>query len=541
MPPDAPRPVPGSAPIRADDRYRPLRDPQVIVLVLIVLGTFVVMIGGLGTGPPFGDDNSSDGPVFPVFDYDGEQQPEPEEVSLSANRTVVDPDGSIEFTVRAGDKPVANATLRVAGQSVETDRNGTATLRLDTPGDYTARIVEPDGDNATVARLPLRVRRFSVSLSASASATTVVTDEAVRVAVTRADTGEAVTGRVVVADGRTVQTNESGVASLSFDTAGGYELRVEKERTETERFESVRIPVSVERRAVALDVTLSSERTRVDGTVTATVTRADTGEPVNASLTVANESVWTGPEGEVPVELDASGTYDVTASAPQTDAVRFTDGATSLRVRPRLVGLDLAASRTMVPAGERVTFTVTRATTGEPVVGTVELFGTPYVTDEDGELRVAFQVPGEVTAVARAPETPRERFLADRVNLTVVGADYTVTELDAPATAARNGTMTVAATVTNEGNARESETVTYRVGDTVLATETVALDPNESSRVEFVVERLRVPPGEYVQTVAVGSKTVETGLTVTANESATWLPLAWSTQALSASNQRPHI
>jgi hypothetical protein len=105
-----------------------------------------------------------------------------------------------------------------------------------------------------------------------------------------------------------------------------------------------------------------------------------------------------------------------------------------------------------------------------------------------------------------------------------------VTELDAPETAARNGTVTVAATVTNDGNARESETVTYRVGDTVLATETVALEPNESTRVEFSIERLGVPPGEYVQTVAVGRDTVETGLTVTANESAAWLPLALETE-----------
>jgi hypothetical protein len=536
MPPDAPRPVPGSPPIRADERYRPFRDPQIIVLVLIVLGTFVVMIGGVGTGPPFGDDNSSDGPVFPVFDYDGEEQPEPEEVTLSADRTIVDPGETVEFSVSAGDKPVANATLQVAGQSVETDRNGTATVRLDVPGEYTARIVEPEDDSNTVARLPLRVRRFSVSLSASASATTVVTDAEVRVAVTRADTGERVTGRVVVVDGRTVQTNESGVATLSFDTAGGYELRVEKERTETERFESVRIPLSVERRTVGLDVTLSSDRTRVDETVTATVTRVDTDEPVNASLTVGNESVWTGPDGMAPVEVNASGTYGVTATAPQTDAVRFSDGATSLRVRPRLVGLDLAVSRTTAPAGERVTFAVTRATTGEPVAGTVELFGTRYVTGDDGELRVAFQVPGEVTAVARAPETPRERFLSDRVNLTVVGPDYRVTELDAPATVARNGTMTVAATVTNEGNAREPETVTYRIGETVLATETVALDPNESTRVEFSLERLDVPPGEYVQAVAVGRDTAESGLTVTANESAAWRSLAWEKQFLPASN-----
>ncbi|WP_256297133.1 CARDB domain-containing protein [Haloarchaeobius salinus] len=518
MPSDAPRSVPGSSPLRTDERYRPHRDPQVIILVLIVLGTFAVMVGGLGTGPPFGDDNSSDGPVFPFYDYDGEEQPEPEAVTLSADRTVVDPGGTIAFTVVAGDRPVANATVRVDGQSVETDRNGTATVRFETPGDYTARVVEPEADNNTVARLPLRVRRFTVSLSASASETTVVTAEGLQVAVTRADTGEPVTGRVVV-DGRTVRTNESGVATLSFDTAGGYELRVEKERTETERFTAVRVPISVERRSVALDVGLSSNRTRVDDAVTATVTRADTGEPVNASVTVANRSVWTGPDGTVPVALDASGTYDVAATAPRTDAVRFTDGAASLRVRPRLVGLDLAASQREVPAGERVTFAITRATTGEPVAGTVELFGTEYVTGADGELRIRFQVPGEVTAVARAPETPRERFLSDRTNLTVVGADYTVTELDAPATAAGNETFTVAATVTNEGNARESDTATYRIGETVVATETVALDPNESTRVEFTVSASDLPPGEYVQTVSVGRDTAESSIRLTVNES----------------------
>ncbi|MFD1646412.1 hypothetical protein [Haloarchaeobius litoreus] len=535
MPSEAPCPVPGSAPVRADERYRPLRDPQVIILVLIVLGTFAVMVGGLGTGPPFGDDNSSDGPVFPFYDYDGQEQPEPEEVTLSADRTVVDPGGSIEFTVRAGDRAVANATVQVAGQSVETNRNGTATVRFETPGEYTARVVEPEADNDTVARLPLRVRRFTVDLSTSASARTVVTGESLRVQITRVDTDEPVTGRVVV-DGRTVRTNESGVATLSFDTAGGYELRVEKERTDTERFTAVRIPVSVERRTVDLNLTLSSDRTSVDDLVTVVVTRADTGEPVNASVAVDNRSAWTGPDGTVPVEFDESGTYTVSASAPRTDAVRFADGTASLHVRPRLVGLDLAVSRTTVPAGERVTFTVTRATTGEPVAGTVELFGTRYLTDEDGQLRIRFQVPGDVSAVARAPETPRERFLSDRTNLTVVGADYAVTGFDAPATAAHNGTVTVAATVTNEGNAREPETVTYRIGDAVLASRTVDLDPNGSTRVEFTVELSDLPPGEYVQTVAVGRDAAETAITVTGNESATRPPEAWGKRMLETSN-----
>jgi hypothetical protein len=183
-----------------------------------------------------------------------------------------------------------------------------------------------------------------------------------------------------------------------------------------------------------------------------------------------------------------------------------------------------------------VTFTVTRATTGEPVAGTVELFGTPYVTDEDGELRVAFQVPGEVTAVARAPETPRERFLSDRTNLTVVGADYTVTAFDAPATAERNETITVAANVTNTGNARGSDTVTYRIGDTVFASETVALDPNESTRVEFTLEPSGLPPGEYVQTVAVGRATADATITLSGNESVVWRPLSWGTRPLLVGN-----
>lgn len=533
---DAPRPVPGSGPLRVDERYRPHRDPQVILLVLIVVGTFAVMFGGLGTGPPFGGGgNNTDGPVFPFYDYDGSQQPRPDQVRLSADRTVVDPGGAIEFVVRAGDRPVANATLQVAGQSVETDRNGTATVRFDAPGEYTARIVEPGDENDTVARLPVRVRRFTVSLSASASATTVETGEPIRVTVTRADTGERVTGRVVV-DGRTVRTNESGVATLSFDTAGGYELSVEKERTDTERFELVRIPVSVERRPVDLNVTLASNRTKVEEPATVTVRRADTGAPVNASVAVGDRRVWTGSDGTTTVVLNESGTYAVTASAPRTPAVRFVDATASMEVRPRLVGLDLAVDGTRVPAGERVTFTLTRATTGEPVAGTVELFGTRYLTGDDGRLRVTFQVPGNVSAVGRAPETPRERFLPTRTNLTVVGADYAVTDLDAPATAARNGSVSVGATVTNEGNDRASETVTYRIGDTVLATETVDLEPGESTRVEFDVAVPDLPPGEYVQTVAVGRDAADTSLTVTDNESAVVGPFGSSRRSLPASN-----
>ncbi|MCT9097495.1 CARDB domain-containing protein [Haloarchaeobius sp. HME9146] len=520
MPSDPPAgpPAPEPASTRSDGTYRPLRDPQVILLILIVLGTFAVMAGGLGTGPPFGDDDESSGPVFPVFDYDGEDRPEAETLTLAANRTVVDPAGAVKFTVTASNKPVANVSLRVDGRSAETDQNGTSVLTFDSPGSYEVVLVPTNTDNTSTESVTVRVRRYEVDLAASVPTSDPVTGQNVTVAVTRADTGAAVAG-TVVAGGRTVKTGDDGRANVTFSTAGTHTVTVRAPQTETERFTDAETTVVVDRRVVGLNLVLGTTETRVDDPVQATVTRADTGAPVNATVTVGNSTTTTGADGQTNLSFPTSGTYAVTVEAPQTSAVRFDSATTELSVEPKLVDLRLAVNRSTVPVGERVTFTLRRTDTGEPVAGTVDLFGTPYRTGEDGRLRVAFQRGAVVTAVGDAAETDTTRFVSSSRKLTVLGPDWAVIDLQAPDAVQRNESVTVTATVRNDGTASATEEVAYRIGDRTLATRTVSVDAGETTEVQFTVDAVDLPAGNYTQAVSIRWATAGADLTVTANRS----------------------
>ncbi|WP_435364482.1 CARDB domain-containing protein [Haloarchaeobius sp. DYHT-AS-18] len=522
MPSDPPAGPPGPEPAstRSDGTYRPLRDPQVILLILIVLGTFAVMAGGLGTGPPFGDDNESSGPVFPVFDYDGEDRPEAEALTLAANRTVVDPSGAVEFSVTAADKPVSNVTLQVEERRAETDQNGTAVLTFDEPGTYEVVLSPTTSENATTERVTIRVRRHQVDLAASVRPSNPVTGQNVTVAVTRADTGAAVAG-TVVAGGRTVKTGDDGRANVTFSTAATHTVTVRAPQTETERFTDAATTVVVDRRVVGLNLVLGTTETRVDDPVQATVTRADTGAPVNATVTVENSTTTTGADGQTNLSFSTRGTYAVTVEAPQTPAVRFDSASTELTVEPKLVDLRLAVNRSTVPVGERVTFTLRRTDTGERVAGTVDLFGTPYRTGEDGRLRVAFQKGTVVTAVGAAAETDTTRFVSSSRKLTVLGPDWAVTDLQAPDTVQRNESVAVTATVRNDGTASATEEFAYRIGDRTLATRTVTVDPGETTEVQFTVDAVDLPAGDYTQTVSIRWATTAADLTITANRSDT--------------------
>ncbi len=514
-PPGPPSPEPAST--RSDGSYRPFRDPQVILLVLIVLGTFAVMAGGLGTGPPFGDDNESSGPVFPVFDYDGEERPEAEALSLTANRTTIDPGQAVTFSVRAKDKPVANVTLSGGDRSEKTDRNGTAVLTFAEPGRYQVVLAPTTGEDTSTERVTVTVRRYEVDLAAATSPAKPVTGQPVTVELTRADTGAAIAG-TVVAGGQTVQTGADGRANVTFETAGSHTVTVRAPKTGQERFVPAETTVQVQRRVVNLDLGLGTSDPQVDEQVPVRVSRADTGAPVNATVTVGNVTTTTGTDGQTNVSLSTAGEYTVSAAASQTAAVRFRNTTTGMTVKRQVVDLELAVDRTSIQAGERVTFALRRADTGERVAGTVDLYGTPYLTTDEGRLRVAFQTPGTVTAVGNTSQTPRTRFVPASRDLTILGPDWTVTALDAPGSVQRNDSVTVTARVANEGNTGATEQVTYRVGDETLATTTVSLDPGESTAVRLTVDAVDLPAGEYTQSVVVDDASVDATLTVTGNQ-----------------------
>lgn len=107
------------------------------------------------------------------------------------------------------------------------------------------------------------------------------------------------------------------------------------------------------------------------------------------------------------------------------DNFRFLDAkgdrlpVSDVLVAKESVGLHLMANRTTVEPGDAVEFRVTRADTGAPVTGTVDIGGTTHRTDSVGVLVHRFATEASVTATVSKTPTAGTRFTGDSVALTV--------------------------------------------------------------------------------------------------------------------------
>lgn len=486
----------------ANGPYRPTRDPQVLLLVGIVVA--VVGLWVVGVMSPATLSGGESGPVFPFRD-----QSEDGVVSVSVNRSTVDPGEPVAVTVRVDGNPASDATVRVAGESYATGGDGTVVVSVGDPGAYEVTGVRPDGNRSGTTRL--RVRRFESSLSV-ALPDSAVTGEPVRVRVSSGN--GSVVDAVVVADGERVRTGADGVANVTFATAGEYAVRAVKEPTANYRFRDGEASVSVDRRRVALVATANRSAPRVDDPVAVSVRRRDTGAAVNATLSLGGRTLSTGADGVATVRFDAGGEAVVVASASRTPAVRFVDARARVDVQRIPVALSVVVSPDPVPEGERARFVVRRTDTGERVPATVTLYGSAYSTGADGRVSFPFYVPGDVTVAAAKAPTARERYVPANASFVVVGPEVVADRVAVPATAPVDGTMRVNATLSNVGNERASEaaivtvgSATTRVRTTVAANETIDVSwavttPNETGNVTVTVSYEEVAVERTVRLVA---------------------------------------
>lgn len=86
-------------------------------------------------------------------------------------------------------------------------------------------------------------------------------------------------------------------------------------------------------------------------TVRFTVTRADTGEPVNATVQTATRTVVTGPDGRVDVSFPDAGSVTVTATKADTSSETFRNATVEITVGSAPAG---ASRLAVVPASETV-------------------------------------------------------------------------------------------------------------------------------------------------------------------------------------------
>jgi len=509
-----------------EDPYSALRDPTVLVLLIVVFGSVLAMVVGLG-GPAVVGENES-GPVFPVpewFEDDGDEAAPVVELRTDADRSTVRPGDAVTFTVvRADGEPLDNATVTVDGRTYRVT-NGTAAVRFEAGGEYVATPSVSDVGNVTLVagETTVTVERYVTNLSVAANATSATAGDPVRFTVT--DGSEPIDATLVV-DG-TRRSAEGGAAVVTFEEAGEFTATARKDRTPTRRYVSDAVDVDVRRRTAGLAVALNDTDPVAHEPFRVRVTRNDTGGPAPATVTVAGEPYEAGPNGTVDVAVDRIGDLELTASAPDTPAVTFASAERTVAVDRRPVTLSLAANRSGVDRGEAIRFTLTREDTGAAVDGALEADGVTRRTGANGTAVVTFDDPGRLLVYGQRSDSATETFVRDSVLVTVRGSNYSLSALDAPEEATAGERVTVTLNVTNDGNEPGDEWLAYRFDGERLDREYVALDPGESETVAF---EATVPeetePGEYRHVVAAENGTVDAPVTVTAgNETASIPPL----------------
>lgn len=475
---------------------------MLVGIVAAVIGLWLV--GAMSPATLVGTDS---GPIFPFSD-----QSEDGVLEVSVNESSVDPGDPVTVTVTIDRSPTSDATVSVDGTEYEVGGDGTVVVELDDPGEYTVRASGPDGERSATAEV--RVRRYQTSLTVSLP-DEAVTGEPVPVRVERAD-GQAVTA-TVSAGGQQVRTGQDGVANVTFERAGDLEVRASKSDTETYTFEDAVANVSVERREVALAVSTNGTDPRVDEPVVLTVTRQDTGEPVNATVAVGDRTVTTGDDGAATVTFDRGGRVRVEASADPTPAVRFGPTTARLSVERLPVNLTVSASPNPVAEGERATFVVRRADTGERVSATLSMFGSTYATGANGTVSFPFYAPANATVEATKEPTDRERFRPAETRFVVEGPEVVVDSLSVPETAPAGEPMEVTATLSNVGTTGFDDEAVVTVGGETTRVP-VSLASGETDTVTWSVDTPD-ETGNATVTVDVEEATVERAVRLTGNAS----------------------
>lgn len=493
--------------------YRISRDPTVILLLLITIGAVSALV--LGYGPGAGGGAGGEGPLFSIGGSGGGDGPERIRLRLEVNRSEVRVGQTAAITVRAGDRPVTNATVSIEGETYRTGPDGTVVHEFRDGGQ--ARIDARKTGNESViyerARTELRVRRIVEDLSVSTNRSRATVGDPVAATVTGPD-GKPVAATVRTR-GRSVETGPDGRAVFRFERAGNYTVDAARPPTNTTRYRTDPATIGVERRVVGLSIDVNASAPVVGDSVAFTVVRQDTGEPTNASLEVAGTTEWTGPDGRAVLALENVGTVGVTAAAERTPAVRFEPVTRLLVVERRTVRVSLAVSDRRPERGQQVRFTLRSDDTGQPVAGEVRIGSRTYPVEENGTVVATFDRPGERVARGVKADTSEVRYRSAYARFSVRGPYFMLSNVETPDDAVAGETMAVDVAVYNRGNEPGTATVAVRVANGTERTSEVDLEPGDGSRVTLSIP-LPEEPGTYRLAVEVGdddgtTTTVEVG------------------------------
>jgi hypothetical protein len=303
---------------------------------------------------------------------------------------------------RADGGPV-DATVVVDGETMRTGADGVANVSFSVAGEFDVRATKQPTDAYRFAdgTATVTVDRRRVPLVATANRSAPRVDDAVAVSVRRGDTGDPVNATLALG-GRTVRTGADGVANVSFSVAGEVRVAASARSTDAVRFENATALVTVQRIQVPLSVSVSPRPVPEGDRARFVVRRTDTGERVDASLSLFGTSYSTGGDGRVSFPFYAPGDVRVSASKARTPRERFVPANASFTV----VGPEIVASAVSVPASAPANATM-RVTATLSNVGTEPASEDAVVTVGGATTRVPTTVePGATTTVNWTVTTP---------------------------------------------------------------------------------------------------------------------------------------
>jgi subtilisin family serine protease/uncharacterized membrane protein len=427
--------------------------------------------------------------------------------------------GTVEGTVTnaATGDPIEGATVDVA---VGTD-DGNYTAVTGADGTYRIEGVPASTHNVTVSADGYTNETVSVDVPANG---TVAQDFAlapmngsISGTVTASDTSEPVANVTVAAEDNNgnvyeATTNENGTYTLDVPP-GNYVVNIADTPGDYRPQQIVTVEPGKE--ITGVDFTIAPR----DGSIVGTVTNA-AGVPIEGAHVVDADgdafNVTTNGNGQYEITGLDRGTYAlrVRADGYNTTDITFVDvNANETTTQNFTLGAFFAVSNLTAPdtaeQGETITVSATITNTGTQQV-TRTVFYFPPGTDFGGNMftaqsdlfeRVTLD-GGESTTVtftyqiseSREPGEYRHGVSADEVESTLITieesdnpgeANYSISNLSAPAVVEPGEQITVNATITNTGTITGTQPVEYVFNGTTANTTTVTLGPGESTTIVF--------------------------------------------------------
>jgi hypothetical protein len=466
------------------------------LLALIAIAAMVAMLTGVGFSLSGGE---GAGPLLP-FPEGGDDG----SLEVAVNRTTLPAGGSVQIEVTREDAtPVENATIVAAGHRYRTGPEGTVVVGFPTAGTYDVTVLATDPGNATgVANATVHVRRPAVELQVVTNRSSIEVGESVAVTLRRSDDGSPVPGVVAVGD-LSYSTGPDGRVVVTVDRGGTRRIVGRKAAGNGTRFVDGSTTVEVRRSVVEVTIDLADRTIQYGNETRVTVARNDTGEPLEATVTIDDWIVETGPDGTATVPSPSPGSYSVVAEVAPTPRTRFESASARLDVRRRVVDLVLTADRSRPTVGKATTLAVRREDTGDPANATVDVGDRTLRTGPDGRVSVAMDRPGQVRVVATRSDSATETFESAERFVTWVPPAIDLVAVDVPGVAAAGRNATVNVTLVNREETAGSTTAVVDLSDGRRVSRTVRVSPGDRHTASIDVLAPR-HPGQYYLVVRVG-------------------------------------